>query len=116
MLSPRPLRLAALILCAASPLFLSKQSSSSSSSPSSSSPKSPYSLAAEIAREAAVVKDLPDSDDMFKQLKDGVGPVLGRAEEALGAGRRMLALQRLAPAFANVAAAEYLKSLPAATR
>ena len=53
---------------------------------------------------------------MFKQLKEGVGPVLGRAEEALVAGRRMLALQRLAPAFANVAAAEYLKSLPATTR
>ena len=117
MSSPRPLRFAAFLLCATSLLFLpSKKSFSSSSSSSSSSPKSPDPLAAEIAREAGVVKALPDSDDSLKQLKDAVGPALGRAEAALAAGRRMLALQRLAPAFTNVVAAEYLVSLPAATR
>jgi hypothetical protein len=100
--SPLPARSAALAFCAASTLLLSKQSFSSSDP-----------IAAEIARETAVLKALPESDDMLKQLREGAGPVLARAEEALGAGRRMLALQRLAPAFTSVAAAEYLRALPA---
>ena len=106
---PRSLRLAALMVCAASVLFLSKKSLSSSP------PKFPDLIAAEIAREIAVLKTLPESDDMLKQLRDAGGPVLVRAEEALGAGRRMLALQRLAAAYSNVVAAEYLRALPAAS-
>lgn len=106
-----PLRSAAIILCAAAALFLSKKSFSSSSYPKSHDP-----IAAEIARERAILAALPETDETFKQLREGVGPVLVRAEEALSAGRRMLALQRLAPAYANVAAAQYLRALPASTR
>lgn len=76
----------------------------------------PDPLAAEIARETAVLKALPETDDTYKQIREGVGPVLARADEALRAGRRLLALQRLAPAFTDVAAAEYLRALPASTR
>ena len=111
MLTPRSRRFAALTLCAAFALFLSKQSSSSSSSSSSPDP-----LAAEIARETAVLKALPADDDAIRQIRESVEPLLGRADEALRAGRRFVALQRLAPAFMNVAAAEYLRALPAATR
>jgi hypothetical protein len=107
---PRSLRPAALMVCAVSVLFLSKKSLSSSS------PDTPDPLAAEIARETAVLKSLPDSDDMLKQLHDAAGPVLARADEALRVGRRLLALQRLAPAYTNVAAAEYLRALPAPAR
>jgi hypothetical protein len=114
---PRALRFAALALCAASLLLPSKKSSSSSSSSSSpSSPKSPDPIAAEIARETAVLKAMPEADDFMKQVRGAAEPLLGRADEALRAGRRYVALQRLAPAFANVAAAEYVTALPAKTR
>ncbi|MFI5120383.1 MAG: hypothetical protein ACHQM4_08215 [Thermoanaerobaculia bacterium] len=119
--SPRSLRLGALLLCAAVSFSLSKKSSSfsfssASSSSSSISLKSPDPLAAEIAREAAVLKSFPPEDDALKQIREASEPLLGRADEALRAGRRLVALQRLAPVFMNVAAAEYLRSLPAGTR
>jgi hypothetical protein len=122
MLTSHSPRLAALVLCAASSLLLSKKSFSSppsvpsSPSSSSSSSSSPDPIAAEIARETAVLKTLPESDEFMKQVRDAAGPLLVRADEALRGGRRFVALQRLAPAFANVAAAEYVTSLPAKTR
>lgn len=115
MQSQRSLRFGALLLCAAVSFFLSKKSSSSSAS-SSLSQKSPDPLAAEIARETAVLKSFPPDDAAFKQIREGSEPLLGRADEALRAGRRLVALQRLAPVYMNVVSAEYLRSLPAGTR
>jgi hypothetical protein len=107
---PRTLRFSALLLCAASsPFLLSRKSFSSLPSP-------PDPIAAEIARETAVLKALPESDDWLKQIREAAQPLLVRADEALRAGRRSVALQRLSPAFANVAAAEYVISLPPKTR
>ncbi len=64
----------------------------------------------------AVLKAMPESDDFMKQVRGAAEPLLVRSDEALRTGRRYVALQRLAPAFANVAAAEYVTALPAKTR
>ena len=77
--------------------------------PSSSDP-----LAAEIARWATFLKNNSSKNEMWTQVKEAVTPVIARAEDALRKGRRLLALQRLASAQANLAASVYLQERPAA--
>ena len=72
-------------------------------------------LAAEIERLSTEMKAAPD-DDFWKQIKNGGGVVLGRAEQALKDGRRLLALQRLFVARMEVAAALWTQAQPAADR
>jgi hypothetical protein len=65
-------------------------------------------LAVEIDRWSAFVKVHPATDEIWKQIKDGSEAVLSRASEALRAGRRLLALQRLAYAREQLLAATYM--------
>jgi hypothetical protein len=73
-------------------------------------------IAAEIDRWSAFVKNNPATDEIWKQIKDGSAAALGRATEALRAGRRLLALQRLAYARDDLAAAMYMGERSAAER
>ena len=77
--------------------------------PSSSDP-----IAAEVARWSTFLKNNSSKDEMWTQVKEAVTPVLARAEDALRKGRRLLALQRLAAAQANLAASAYLSERPPA--
>jgi hypothetical protein len=73
-------------------------------------------LASEIERWTAFVKSNPATDEIWKQIKDGSETALGRAAEALRAGRRLLALQRLAGAREQMLAATYLAERSVAQR
>jgi hypothetical protein len=73
-------------------------------------------IAAEIDRWSAFVKSNPASDEIWKQIKDGSAAALDRAAEALRAGRRLLALQRLAHAREHLSAATYMGERSAAER
>ena len=73
-------------------------------------------LAAEIARWSAFVRDTTSSDELWGQIKPGSEIALARAQEALRDGRRLLALQRLASARANLSAFAYVHARPAADR
>jgi hypothetical protein len=81
------------------------------SAPSASDP-----LASEIERWTAFVKTHPATDEIWKQIKEGSETLLGRAAEALRAGRRLLALQRLAGAREQVLAATYVADRSAVQR
>ena len=83
------------------------------SSPAASRPDP---LAADISRWSRYLKENPSKDEMWTDLKAATAPVLGKAEEAMNDGRWYLALQRLAPARANLAAQVYMDELPAKTR
>jgi hypothetical protein len=76
----------------------------------------PDPIAAEIERWSAFVKGNPATDEIWKQIKDGSEAALGRAAEALRAGRRLLALQRLAYARDYLLAAAYMNERSAAER
>lgn len=69
-------------------------------------------LAAEIERWSAFVESRPANDS----LRQETGPVLARAEEAMAQGRRLLALQRLAAARAELALAAYMDGRPPGQR
>jgi len=71
-------------------------------------------IAAEIARWSTFLKNNSSKDEMWTQVKAAVTPVIPRAEDALRKGRRLLALQRLASAQANLAASVYLQERPPA--
>jgi hypothetical protein len=73
-------------------------------------------LAAEIARWRAFVTTNPATDEIWRQIKDGSRTTLERADEARAAGRRWLALQRLAHARADLLAASYMGERTAAQR
>lgn len=73
-------------------------------------------LAAEIQRWSAYVRETKSTDEMWTQVRESAAPALARAAEALRDGRRLLALQRLAPARTNLAAFSYLTSIPPAQR
>jgi hypothetical protein len=73
-------------------------------------------LAGEIARWTAYLNEERATDEMFTQVKAASGPALSRADEALRAGHRLLALQRLMMARINVAAAAYMLQKPATER
>ena len=76
----------------------------------------PDPLAAEIERWLAILKNRPDTDPVWAEAKQGAEPALVRAEEALRNGRRLLALQRLATAQPELAAAVYVGERPAEQR
>jgi hypothetical protein len=73
-------------------------------------------LAAEIARWSQYLKTNTSTDEMWLQIKEGSGAGMARVESAMKAGRRLLALQRLAAVAPNLESAEYLASLPAEAR
>jgi hypothetical protein len=65
-------------------------------------------LAAEIARWSAFIHDHPDGGETWNDVKASSEPVLAKAHEALVAGRRSLALDRLAVVRTNLAAQAYV--------
>jgi hypothetical protein len=73
-------------------------------------------LAAEIERWSTFVKTHPATDEIWKQIKEGSETTLARAADALRSGRRLLALQRLAHARADLLAAGYMAERPTAER
>jgi hypothetical protein len=73
-------------------------------------------LAAEIARWSAFVSGRTSDDETWKQIKEPSQTALARARAALAGGRRLLALQRLASARADLSAWVYLQASPAAAR
>ncbi len=79
---------------------------------SAAAPRDP--LAAEIGRWSAFLRSNNSKDEMWTQVKEAVTPVLARADAALKKGRRLLALQRLASAQANLAASAYMQERPPA--
>jgi hypothetical protein len=73
-------------------------------------------LAEEIARWSAYVRDHPAGSEDWEQIKGMSEPVLAKAEDALAAGRRELALDRLAVVRVNLAASQYAEACPEAMR
>ena len=69
-------------------------------------------LADDISRWSKYLQENPSKDEMWTELKEATAPVLARAEEAIRDGRWYLALQRLAPARANLGAQTYMDRLP----
>ncbi len=69
-------------------------------------------LAAEIERWTAYVQANPSQDEMWADIKGAAQPALAGAAQALRDGRRLLAMQRLAQASANLGAAVYLEGRP----
>jgi hypothetical protein len=73
-------------------------------------------LADEIARWSVYVREHPAGNEDWEQIKGMSEPVLAKAEDALAAGRRGLALDRLAVVRVNLAASQYADACPAAMR
>lgn len=71
-------------------------------------------LAAEVARWQAYVQSNRSTDAMWAQIKEASQPPLASAARALTDGRRLLALERLAAAYPNLAAAVYFSKQPPA--
>jgi hypothetical protein len=69
-------------------------------------------LAAEIARWSERLHSQTSDDELWKQIRQGPAIVLGRAEQALKDGRRLLALQRLGVGRMDVAAAFWTEARP----
>lgn len=72
----------------------------------------PDPLVAEIERWSAFLKNRPAED----KLRQEVQPAIARAEEALGQGKRLLAIQRLVTAREELAVAAYMGGRPAEQR
>jgi hypothetical protein len=73
-------------------------------------------LAAEIERWSAYLKTNTATDEMWVDVKQATEPAMTRAGDALRAGRRLLALQRLAAARVDLSAWLYLAGRPAGER
>lgn len=73
-------------------------------------------LAAEIERWSAFVSTNATADELWKDIKEPSETLLTRAREALLGGRRLLALQRLAPAREQLSAWSYVQARPAEAR
>jgi hypothetical protein len=73
-------------------------------------------LADEIGRWQAYVRGNSSTDENWLQIKVGSEAALAKADEALRAGRRLLALQRLASARVHLAAFSYTAEHPGAAR
>jgi hypothetical protein len=69
-------------------------------------------LAAEIERSSAFLESRPAEDKLRQQVE----PMLARAKEALGQGKRLLALQRLIAAREELAVAAYMGARPTEQR
>jgi len=106
----RRARLSALLLAAAA---LAVSTGASGPPPSASRPDP---LAGDISRWSRYLNENPSKDEDWTEIKAATAPVLGKAEEAMNDGRWYLALQRLAPARANLAAQVYMDAIPAKTR
>ena len=106
----RRARLSALLLAAAA---LAVSTGASGPPPSASRPDP---LADDISRWSRYLNENPSKDEDWTEIKAATAPVLGKAEEAMNDGRWYLALQRLAPARANLAAQVYMDEIPAKTR
>lgn len=76
--------------------------------------KAPDLLAIEIGRSSALARGDTSSDEISVEIRQGALPIIEKAEEALREGRRLLALQRLAFAKADLEAASYLRQQTAA--
>lgn len=74
--------------------------------PASKDAKDP--LAAEVERSSEVLRSHTEAEGIWAEVRKGSQPVLARAEEDLRAGRRVLAVQRLANVRASLATAAYL--------
>jgi hypothetical protein len=68
----------------------------------------PDPIAAELARWAEYIRTNTATDELWTQIKPGAETVLGRAEQALKQGHRLLALQRLAFVNENLSATTYI--------
>jgi hypothetical protein len=71
-------------------------------------------LAAEIERGLAIVRDRRDSSETWQQVRQGSGAMFERAAQALRERRRLVALNRLGAARANVTAYLFTRRQPAA--
>src|SRR6186713_832211 len=69
-------------------------------------------LAAEIERWSAFLEKRPAEDKLRQQVQ----PALARAGEALGQGKRLIAIERLLDARENLAVAAYMGQRPAEQR
>lgn len=79
-------------------------------------PDRPDPLAAELERSSAFLQSKAAGGGSWAQVQKTNQPVLARAGEDLRAGRRQLALQRLANVRAQIAMAGYLNERPAGER
>ncbi|HEX6862701.1 MAG TPA: hypothetical protein VF414_07795 [Thermoanaerobaculia bacterium] len=66
-------------------------------------------LAEEIARASALLQSHTETQGLWAETRQAAQPVLARAEKDLHAGRRLVAMQRLASVKASLAAASYLE-------
>jgi hypothetical protein len=102
--------LAALFFCAVAPAFV----------PPAHAPvvhaAQPDVIAAEIARWLTIIRADTRTDELWVQVKPGAQAELERAEQALRDGRHWFALERLAAARPNLAAAYSVSQRPIATR
>src|SRR5690349_51315 len=73
-------------------------------------------VAAELAHWSAFLRDKTRTGGFWDQVRKANLPIVGRAQEDLKAGRRLLAMQRLANVRANVSALTYLSQRPARQR
>lgn len=76
----------------------------------------PDPLEAEIEQWSRRLAAEASADPLWTDVKEGAGPVLTRAQEALKADRRLLALLRLAAARENLAAGAWMLERPPAVR
>ncbi len=70
-------------------------------------------LADELARWSTFVTQHPAGDADWAQVRDGSAPALASARAAVGRGRRLMALSRLAAVYANLAGIRYAEALRA---
>jgi hypothetical protein len=73
-------------------------------------------LAKEIARWTKRLASAPAGDELWGQIKAGVGPEVAAAEKALADGRRLFAFERIARALTSLGGADYAGSRPEAQR
>src|SRR5262245_5758927 len=73
-------------------------------------------LAAELDHWSAFLQSKPDTDQLWSQTKQSAQPMLELAGEDLHNGRRLLALQHITEARADLAQAVYLSERPAEQR
>ncbi len=73
-------------------------------------------LERELARWVSYAETNPSRDELWTQVKGATGPALAQAGDALRAGRRLYAFQRLAAARSSLAAWTYVGGRPADER
>jgi hypothetical protein len=76
----------------------------------------PDPLSADVARWSSFLAGNTATDDIWKDVKTGSAPALDRVSQAMGSGRRLLAVLRLANVRENLYAASYLGARTAEQR